>query len=226
MKTHKMKSSPFKTLMKNNFFIILSILIFSSFSACKKKKVDDPIPQVPGNDEEVITTMKLLIKDSITGKTTAYFFKDPDGDGGQVPFYGPSASLQTDSVLQLDTNSTYFVYVLLMDETKSPVDTTSNEVQSEGKDHLFFYNNGSNTIINTGTHYAVKLAGSNMEISYLDIDAGTPQRVIGLSTRWRTQQAGKYPLNITLRHQPGVKDGSYAPGDSDISVNWKYQVNP
>lgn len=199
---------------------IVSLLLVSA--SCKK---DDPTPPTPHNDEEVITTFQFKITDSASNATTTYFFKDPDGDGGQSPFYGPTVSSQSDSVLQLQNNRTYFVQVILMDETKSPATITSDEVNAEGQDHMLFYNNGSNTIVSASNPYTVKLNGSDMIIKYTDLDSGSPQRGIGLTTRWRTYTTGKYPLNITLRHQPGVKDGTYAPGDSDISVNFKYQIN-
>jgi hypothetical protein len=189
------------------------------------KKTASPIPEQPGNDEELITTVKLILTDSTSKNSSSYFFKDPDGDGGQSPFYGPSANLQTDSVLQLTANRTYLVKVIFLDETKSPTDTISNEVMNEGKDHMLFYNNGANTIVSAGLNYNVRMTGSDLTILYLDADSGNPSRAIGLSTRWRTSSTGKYPLNIVLRHQPGLKDGSYGPGDTDISVNFKYQVN-
>ena len=191
-------------------------------SSCKK---EDPQPEEPANEEEVITTFVFKITDSTTNTTTSYFFKDPDGDGGTAPFYGPTATSQSDSVLKLLANRTYFVVVELLDETKSPVETISTEVNNEGQDHMLFYNNGANTVVSSSNPFTVKMNGSDMTIKYTDLDSGSPQRGIGLTTRWRTSATGKYPLNIVLRHQPGVKDGSYGPGDSDISVNFKYEVN-
>ena len=35
----------------------------------------------------------------------------------------------------------------------------------------------------------------------------------------------KSPLTIELKHQPGVKDGTYAPGETDIQVAFKLKVN-
>lgn len=212
-----------KTLLNNrpSKAILLFIVFASLISACKK---DDPTPEEPHNDEEVITTFRLKITDSTNNTNKTYFFKDPDGDGGQSPYYGPDAGSQTDSVIQLSANAVYFVEIELLDETKSPAETISTEVNNEGQDHMLFYNNGANTIINSGNPYTIKLNDSSLEIRYTDLDSGTPQRGIGLKTRWKTSGTGKFPLNITLRHQPGVKDGSYSPGDSDISVNFKYNI--
>lgn len=218
--------------MKKTHYQLLMALaaITLSFSACKKDKNNpQPEPEPPVvNEEEVITTLKLLLTDSAAGVTKVYLFKDPDGAGGQAAWYGPDAATQSDSVLSLDAGKTYHGELILLDETKTPVDSISNEVKEEGVDHMFFYNNGNNSIVNTGTPYTVQLNGSQVKISYTDLDNGTPQRGIGLKTRWRTYASTsgvKYPLNITLRHQPDAKDGSYAPGESDVSVDFKLKVN-
>lgn len=210
--------------------IALATLLLVAASCKKDKKDPDPTPtpNPPANEEELITTFKLLLTDSATNITYTYMFKDPDGDGGQAAFYGPTITTQTDSVLTLAANTTFYGQIVLLDETKSPVDTISNEVEEEGDEHMFFYNNGANTILNTGNPYAVQLNGSAIKITYTDLDAGTPQRGIGLKTKWRTAAstgATKYPLNVTLKHQPTSKDGTYAPGESDISVDFKVKIN-
>jgi len=209
--------------------LILGITLLALGSCKKDEKTDPaPAPTPTPNPEEVITTFKITFKDSATASEKTYFFKDPDGPGGQAAYYGPTAALQSDSVIQLNANSTYYASILLLDETKNPIDTISNEVLEEGDEHMFFYNNGSNTIINSGNPYTVQLNGSGIKITYTDLDAGTPQRGIGLTTLWKTNassSAVKFPLTITLKHQPDLKDGTYAPGESDISVDFKLMVN-
>lgn len=218
-----------KTIKKITTVALVTLLLVAT--SCKKDKKDPdttPSPNPPANDEELITTFKLLLTDSATNTTYTYMFKDPDGDGGQAAFYGPSSTTQTDSVLTLAANTTFYGQIVLLDETKSPVDTVSNEVEKEGDEHMFFYNNGANSILNSGNPYSVQLNGSAIKVTYTDLDAGTPQRGIGLQTKWRTASstgATKYPLNITLKHQPTSKDGTFAPGESDISVDFKIKIN-
>ena len=208
---------------------LLILLLALSTGSCKKDKGTDPAPTPPPtpNPEEVITTFQISFTDSISGVIKTYMFKDPDGPGGQTAYYGPTSALQSDSVIQLNANSTYFANILLLDETKSPVDTISNEVREEGAEHMLFYNNGSNTLVNSGNPYTVILNGNGVKITYTDLDDGTPQRGIGLTTRWRSasSSAVKLPLNVTLKHQPDLKDGTFAPGESDISVDFKLIVN-
>jgi hypothetical protein len=215
MKSRQLKKQKTKCAL---FLYAVTLILFSS--RCKK----DPTPEVPGNEEELITTFKLQLTDSATGQSTSYFFKDPDGDGGAAPFYGPAAGGQTDSVIQLLANKVYLAEVVLLDESKTPVNSISDEVLRESKDHLLFYNPQTSTVLVNHPAYRIEMPGSKLQIGYEDRDNGNPVRALGLRTKWRTSLTGKFPLTIILRHQPDIKDGSYAPGDSDLSVNFTYRI--
>jgi len=204
----------------------ISFAILLLLSACKKdKKTPEPAPNnppPPTNTEEVITTMKLYLTDSATNAVSIYGFEDIDGDGGNAGIF--LGANQSDSVFTLAANTTYFMEIFLLDKTKNPVDTISNEVEEEGNDHMFFFNT-SNPI---GTPFTTTLSGSNIKITYTDLDTGTPTRGIGLTTRLRTYAStgtSKNPFIIALKHQPGVKDGTFAPGETDLEIPFKVMVN-
>lgn len=211
-----------KTTIKTIAYVAILAL---SFSACKKDKKNEPTPDVPTpptNDGEIITTMKLAIKDGTL--TTYYMFQDLDGDGGVSGTYGNLSNTltpQSDSIINLSTNKTYTLSIVLLDESKSTVDTISHEVLNEGVDHMFFFN----SLNPTGNPYSVYLTGSMTTVTYLDVDANL--RGIGLSTKWQTPSMpmSKSPLFITLKHQPGVKNGTFAPGDTDIEIPFKLKIN-
>lgn len=193
-----------------------------TFTACKKDKKDDPTPQQPAppaNQAELITTMKVTLHDTTTHTNTTYVFSDLDGPGGNPATFG--GTNQSDSVISILSNHVYETTILLLDETKSPVDTISNEVEEEGVDHMFFFN----SITPTGNPFNTYLSGSMTNIKYQDLDANN--KGIGLSTLWTapSMMMSKSPLTIELKHQPGVKDGSYAPGETDIQVGFKLKVN-
>jgi hypothetical protein len=199
----------------------LLAMLGTTFTACKKDKKEDPAPQQPApptNEAELITTMKITLRDTATQTTTTYVFSDLDGAGGNPATFGNSGA---DSVINITANHVYEATILLLDQTKTPADTISNEVEEEGADHLFFFN----SIAPTGTPYNTYLSGSMTNIKYLDVDANN--RGIGLSTLWTapSMMMGKSPLTVELKHQPGVKDGSYAPGETDIQVAFKLKVN-
>ena len=193
----------------------LLAMLGTTFTACKKDKKEDPAPQQPAppaNQAELITTMKVTLHDTTTHTNTTYVFSDLDGPGGNPATFGNSGA---DSIINITATQ------LLLDESKSPVDTISNEVEEEGADHMFFFN----SIAPTGTPYNTYLSGSMTNIKYLDLDANN--RGIGLSTEWTapSMMMAKSPLTIELKHQPSVKDGSYAPGETDIQVGFKLKVN-
>lgn len=217
-KANNQRSIKMKTLT------LIIILLVITTSCLKKSKLEANVenPLLPSNENEIITTMKLAINNGTN--TTYYLFKDPDGDGGIVGAYGNlsnTLTAQSDSVITLFTNQSYTVNILLLDETKSVIDTISNSVLSEGVDHMFFFN----AINPTGNPYSLYLTGSMVTINYLDLDANN--RGIGLTTKWIAPSMiiPKSALTITLRHQPDAKDGTYAPGDSDIEVPFKIKIN-
>ncbi len=199
----------------------LLAMLGTTFTACKKDKKEDPAPQQPAppaNEAELITTMKITLRDTINNTSLTYVFSDLDGAGGNPATFGNSGA---DSIINITANHVYEATILLLDQTKTPVDTISNEVEEEGADHMFFFN----SIAPTGTPYNTYLSGSMTNIKYLDLDANN--RGIGLSTEWTapSMMMAKSPLTIELKHQPSVKDGSYAPGETDIQVGFKLKVN-
>ncbi len=208
-----------------------------ALSACIKDKKTDPPVEEPApivDPPEVITTIRLAITDSITGIKKTYAFKDPDGDGGQIGgFLNESGTHDT---IMLAANSSYFVRIYILDESKNPTDSTSNVIQrEESKDHMLFYNGNpaatgffGNTILNTAVPYKIKTIGSNITVNYTDLDNGSPQKSIGLQTKWRTSASttgSAYPFTVVLRHQPNIKNGTYAPGETDLEKEFKVKVN-
>jgi hypothetical protein len=150
------------------FCLITSTLVFS----CKKD--DDVKPEE--NDEEVITTMKLSFAPVGGGASKEFTFDDPDGPGGNVP---------TKQTISLPPNKTYKVSIILLNKTKTPVDTISNEVQTESAAHRIYYEPTS---------------GNNITVSNLDADGnGVP---LGLQSDWVTTAVATGKIKITLRHYP------------------------
>lgn len=176
----------------SKLFLFLSFSSLWMFNSCKP---EDPTPT---NEEELITSLVLNFTDSLTQQVQTFQFRDPDGAGGNNPTIFDS--------LKLKSNSTYLVSVLLLDESKSPVDTISNEVEEEGVDHQFFFN-ATNVSVQT---------------TYEDQDAnGDP---IGLLSKWKTGAAGNGSVMVVLKHQPGEKNGSQASGETDVEVSFPTQI--
>ncbi len=223
-----MKTNTIKNNRAMRFIYSVAVLLALYLVSCKDKK-DPKVEEPPAAEEpvEVITTFKIQFTDSASATVTTFMFNDPDGEGGQPAFYGPDAATQTDSLISLGTGRTYYTKIFLLNETTNPVDTVSEEVKEEGSEHMLFFNPGSQTVLFSGNPYTVKINPVDIVITYTDLDGGTPQRGIGLDTRWRTPASGsasKHPLRISLKHQPGNKDGTSTPGETDIEVDFKLKV--
>ena len=189
-----------KTVSLKNLFIVATAVALI-ITGCKKDKETVPDPEEPANETEIMTTFKLTFVDSAnSANIVTATFRDPDGDGGK-------AAVQFDSI-KLVANKTYFTSVLILDETKNPVDTISNEVKKEAKDHLFFYTP----------------QGVNETITILDKDTNPTPLPVGLQTKWKTGAASTGSTKIVLRHQPGVKNGTYAPGETDIEIMFQTKI--
>ncbi|GAA3984175.1 hypothetical protein [Hymenobacter antarcticus] len=165
------------------------------FSSCKDKK--DP---EPADDNEQITTVTYLLTPAAgsTAPTATVTWRDTDGTGGNAPTIG---------TLNLKPNTTYTGALTLLDETKNPVVVTSDEIRKELDDHLFFFDT---------------TPASLLGITRTDKDSKNLE--VGLATRVVTTAAGTGNLKITLRHQPGTKNGTFAPGDTDIEVTFPVTV--
>lgn len=160
-------------------------------------KPDDPVDP---NEEELITKVQLTFTDSANASNTwQVIYTDPDGDGGNGP-------TRFDSIA-LDSGKTYNVAIALYDESDGGnIQNITDEVQEEAAEHLFCY---------TPT-------GPSVTITKTDTDGTFP---IGITSKWRAAGPSTGTLRVELRHQPdGLKDGSCAPGATDVQVDFVMTV--
>jgi hypothetical protein len=191
-----------KTIKKLTLIALIAVVATTVITGCKKDKDEVPTPPPPINESEIMTTFLLTFIDSAgVSPTVTAQYRDPDGDGGN-----PAAQFDT---IKLMPNTTYLASVLILDETKNPADTISNEVLEEANDHLFFY---SPALV-------------NVTVTILDYDTNTPTPLpLGLQTKWRTMAVSAGTVRIELRHQPEVKDGTYAPGETDVDLTFQLEI--
>lgn len=171
---------------------IFSLLVATTlFSSCSDK-ADDP---KKNEENELITTVHLHLT-SPSGAMTMATWKDltPDDAAGR-----------TVDTLFLEDSTLYSGKVELSDQSKSPVVNISDEVQNEGVDHLFIY---KQTPTATPFWFTV-----------IRTDKDANNKEIGLTYTLQTNgNKGVTGINVILKHQPGVKDGSETPGDVDVDV--------
>jgi hypothetical protein len=181
-----------KSTILTTSMLTLSIfgLLFSQ-SSCKKTTPPDP------NEEELVTTFKIIFTDSAgTKPNVVAVYKDIDGDGGNNP--------SVFDTIKLQSNTTYNATILLLDESKTPADSISNEVLEEGNEHLFCF---------TPTNINTTIVRTDKDINNLEI---------GLRSKWITGAASNGTTQIVLRHQPdNTKNGSCNIGSSDVDLTFQ-----
>ncbi len=182
--------------LRNFWTLLLLAVLFIGLQACSS---DDDNPE-PVNEEETITTMNVTLV-PITGATVTLQSQDLDGDGPGAPVVTVSGPLQVDMQ--------YTGSIEILNETESPAEDITVEIQEEDEEHQFFFS----------------FSGSIDEILYLDQDGGG--NPVGLSFQLDAGAAGSANLTITLRHEPKKpNDGTLtdAGGETDIAQSFTLQV--
>ena len=177
---------------------LLLVLIASAITACKKDDDLIPVPPPVENEGEVITTVELTFTDSAgVAPTVTATFRDPDGEGGNGP--------DIQDTIRLAAGTTYNVAIELLNETETPAEDITHEIEDEATEHLFCYT----------------VTGANIAVERTDTD-GTYE--VGLATKWTVGTASNGSVQVVLKHQPDVKDGSCDPGETDIDVTYVTEI--
>jgi hypothetical protein len=192
------KKTIMKTFKKSHVLLaIMPLIIFAS--ACKK---DEQIvsPPLPGN--EYLTTVTLRLTNiNNPNDTVIAIWRDLTPDD----ISAPDTSL---ALLNLKDSSIYQTELLFTDETKSPAEDITSEIQERGNYHRIFYLPSANL-------------SSNLTINITDLDTNSPPLAIGISSTIQTFQSSSGSLRVVLKHQPNVKDGTFDPGSIDTDVNFQ-----
>ncbi len=183
-----------KNLIKITLILALPLALFS----CSN---DDDTPQ-PVNEEEIITTVTLILTPDGGGTTVAFQSTDLDGDGPDDPVVTVSGNLAA--------NTTYNGETVFLNETENPAENITEEVTEEGEEHQVFY---------------VPSTGLNASFSYANFDAnGNP---IGTLFTLQTGAASTGSLNVVLRHEPKKPNNGTladAGGETDVMVSFPITI--
>ena len=173
--------------------LLLALLLAAplAFTACSDD--DDPEPE---EDNELITTVTYALTPAAgsTAPAVTITWEDLDGAGGTAPVI-------TGGPLALRAGTTYTGTITLLDKTKTPAADITAEVREEDEDHLFTYE---------------PAPAGLLTVTRTDKDSKNLE--VGLTTRLVTTTAATGTLKITLRHQPGTKNGTAGPGDTDVDA--------
>ena len=185
--------------MKNFRNYTLIALTAISLAACSSDD-DGDTPEII-NEEEVITTLNLTLQSG--AETIVLTSQDLDGDGPNAPTITVSGNL--------DVSTVYNGTVEFLNETESPAEDITEEVEEEADEHQVFY---------------TPSAGVDAAIAYGNFDSdNNPLGTVVTLTTGAT--AGTGTLTVTLRHEPTKpNDGtlSDAGGETDIQVTFPVTV--
>lgn len=194
--------------MKTIISIGLTVFLLAGvLTGCKK---DDPVtPPEEQNPQELITTLILSLVDTADVAPDAIAaFRDLDGPGGNPP---------TIDTLNVKAGVVYEGTILLLDQSKTPADTISHEVQEEGTLHRFWFTVGGG-------------ASGKMIVSYLDADGGTPPMPIGLNIEVAVSVGGASTgtLRAVLKHYETEalkrSDTNGTLGETDVDVTFPVRI--
>jgi hypothetical protein len=181
-------------MRKKNLYVTLSFMLMLSIVGCKKDTVDP-------NESELITTVKVVLTEKVSGTQSIFEFKDLDGVGGAAPS-------KFDEIV-LVKGKAYGCNIQLLNESKTPADDITLEVYKEGVDHQIYLTSSNALAV----------------VSDYMLDAkGLP---LGITSTWTAAvAAGTGTMNVTLKHKPGVKAAGdpVSKGETDISIDFKLSV--
>jgi hypothetical protein len=197
-----LRSKIMRTLFKNplRWLFIVAALSLIVVIGCKE---DNPAKPEPVNPQELITKVMLTLTPAGGGAAVTVTFNDPDGDGGNAPTIG---------TLTLKAGTTYNGTIELLDETKSPADTITAEVEEESDAHQFFYTPEGGIV-------------GRVTVTILDMDS--KNLPVGLQYRVAVSAGAAVSgsLNVVLSHYDAKpKDGVNRSDESDIDIDFPVNV--
>ena len=183
--------------MKNLKFLTTTIFALFLFVSCSN---NDDTPE-PINEEEPLTTLTVTLEPEGGGTTITLQTRDLDDDGPEPPVVTVSGNLIS--------GVTYNGTIVILNETVSPPEIVTEEVEAEDVDHQFFY---------------TAAGGLDVTTEYGNFDSnGNP---LGTEFTLTAGAASSGTLTFTLRHLPtkpntGLDD---AGGNTDIAAPFNITI--
>ncbi len=184
-----------------------SLIIMSSLALigiqCKK---DEAVvtPPVPGH--EYMTTVKLRLENTANPNDTIWAtWRDLTPEDTNAP----DTSL---AIVNVKKNSTYKLSAFILDETHLPAEDITEEIRERANYHRFFLLPSSSI-----SNYVV--------VTPTDYDSNSPSLQLGLENVVTiSDNIASGRLQGILKHQPNTKNGTLAPGSTDIDVFFQFNI--
>ena len=192
--------------MKTTFKIyILAFAVFigsATLISCTKNENN----QQHSTENELITRVEvwLVCTDSAFHDSIFCRWDDPDGLGGNNPILPDT--------LNLKPNKNYTGLVKFGFEQNGVFQYINQTIENESENHLLCYEISSMTM------------PPNVALSIKRTDKDKNGLELGLTSYWETFRNDQGGIQIRLKHQPGIKNGSCDVGETDVEVNFPYVI--
>jgi hypothetical protein len=183
----------------NRLILSLSFLVAFLFAGCN----DDPQAT---NEKEVITTFIVTLIPAVNptpevGDTIRLSWDDVNLDA-----IVDANELITNRPLRL--GEAYKASIKILNKSVDPEIDISEEVKEEDEEHILCF-----TV-------------TNVSITITNLDEDKNGLPVGLTSTWTATSVSTGTVNITLRHQPGVKTGDCpGAGETDATITFPVQVD-
>jgi len=184
-------------MQKQKIILLTSVFaLLLLWSACNKKE-QAVAPPLPGNEPLTSLVLKAINTNDATDTPSASWIQlDPTGTTS------PDTS---HAMLRLKAGASYNVTVQLLDS----LNNITSEIKERENYHLFCFD---------------VAPGLSLTCKPTDLDTNPTPLPIGLQDLFTTGVASAGYLEVTLHHQPNVKDGTCAPGSVDIDGTFTVKI--
>ena len=210
---------------------LLSVaLLLAAVAGCSKK--EEVVAPTVANEALTTATLRLTNAADPADVVTAQWEQLLDNKGNPLPVDVSKANLT------LRRNATYTGQLGILDKSQSPVFDVGGEiVESRANYHSVFYQplptatalvipapTGADTYPEPIPTPLPSGPALNLTVTTTDVDTNKTPLPLGFQTRFVTGAAGTGYLRVVLRHQPNVKDGTFAPGSTDLDAGFNVTI--
>ena len=204
--------------------------LLAALAGCNKN--EEIVAPTVANEALTTTILTLTNTANPTDVQTATWEQLLDSKGN------PLAPDVSKANLNLAANASYTGQLGILDKSQTPTFDVGNEIATQRANyHHVFYQ----PLPTAGTYVIPAPTGAdtypspiptplpagpalNLTVTTTDVDTNTPPLPLGFKTTFKTGAAGTGYLRVVLRHQPNVKDGTFAPGSTDLDVGFNVSI--
>ena len=224
--------TPSISLFKPAARLLSAAVLLAVAAGCSKK--EEVVSPTIANETLTTTILTLTNVANPADVVTGQWEQLLDNKGQPLPVDVSKASLV------LKANATYTGQLGILDKSQSPTFDVGKEItDSRANYHHVFYQPlptaGAYVIpAPTGTGadtYPAPIPTPlpsttplNLTVTTTDVDSNSPPLPLGFQTRFVAGAASTGYLRVVLRHQPNVKDGTFAPGSTDLDVGFTVTI--